>query len=71
MTPVTLIRSAAAALASLLGYPRTLETELRGRLLESETEGGQLGHGSPVMMDARPEASRTSQGPHGAHSLHC
>ncbi len=33
MTPLSLVRNVAAALVSLLGYPRTIGDELRGRML--------------------------------------
>lgn len=33
MMPLSLVRHIAAALVSLLGYPRTIGDELRGRLL--------------------------------------
>jgi hypothetical protein len=33
MTPLSLVRHIVAAFVSLLGYPRTIADELRGRLL--------------------------------------
>lgn len=33
MMPLSLVRHVAAALVSLLGYPRTVGDELRGRML--------------------------------------
>jgi hypothetical protein len=33
MMPLSLVRTVAFALVSLLGYPRTLGDELRGRML--------------------------------------
>lgn len=33
MMPLSLVRHVAAALVSLLGYPRTIGDELRGRML--------------------------------------
>lgn len=34
MIPLNLVRTLAAALVSLFGYPRTVSDDLRGRLLE-------------------------------------